>query len=170
MKQTTSVSLAVAAVFLLSGCGRTTVAVQQPQRLGLFEPQIQAEQPIGHLRWQVRTRVLDALTSSHRQLVAQLVGRLAVAGDPDVRAAVDELDRTLTLKEKVSILDGSRWLRQKTRPYAQKTTPNLLAADPFTRFLPQRMMHEDPGATLLVLTTNSIALRTSLAVRGASQP
>lgn len=48
---------------------------------------------------QARTAMLAALTPAHRDLLAQVVGQLAVASDPNVDAAASRLDAALSPDE-----------------------------------------------------------------------
>lgn len=53
---------------------------------------------------QARTAVLQAITPQHRQLLAQVVGSLAIAPDPDYAAASKQLDAALSQQEAQSVL------------------------------------------------------------------
>jgi hypothetical protein len=67
------------------------------------------------LRFQARTQVLGALTPAHRALLAKVVGQLAVAPNPDPRAAAKELDTALSPAETKTILATGDNLRTKMR-------------------------------------------------------
>jgi hypothetical protein len=56
------------------------------------------------IRKQERDRVLGALTPAHRQLLANIVGQMAVSQNPDRRAAAAQLDAALSTDEKNAIL------------------------------------------------------------------
>src|SRR5579872_1719358 len=47
-----------------------------------------------------RTQVLAALTPAHRELVARIVGEMAIAANPDHKAAAARLDSALSASEK----------------------------------------------------------------------
>jgi hypothetical protein len=91
---------------------------------------------------------------------------LAVEPHPDVLQAITLLDKTLTIGEKKSILAEGSWLRKQYQPYFDwerqqlMTVPNMH----FDTVLASKM-REDPGASLLLLTTNSTALNASLEAR-----
>jgi hypothetical protein len=51
-----------------------------------------------------RTKILAALTPAHKAYFANLVGQLAVAANPDPKAAVAKLDGILTASEKSKII------------------------------------------------------------------
>lgn len=53
---------------------------------------------------QERDRVLGALTPAHRQLLANIIGQMAVSEKPDHRAAAAQFDAALTPGEKDAIL------------------------------------------------------------------
>lgn len=57
---------------------------------------------------QERDRVLGALTPAHRQLLANIVGQMAVSEKPNHRAAAAQLDAVLTPGEKNAILGAHR--------------------------------------------------------------
>ena len=52
----------------------------------------------------VRAKILAALTPAHRALLADLVGQLAIAANPDPEAARAKLDAALSASEKTNIL------------------------------------------------------------------
>ncbi len=56
-------------------------------------------------RLQARQRLLAALTPAHRTAVANVVGQLALAANPDPRAAAQALDAVLAPAEKQSIVN-----------------------------------------------------------------
>ena len=60
------------------------------------------------LHEQFRSQVLGALTPAHRQLLASVVGNLAVSTNPDRRAAVAQLDNALSSGEKTAILNDAK--------------------------------------------------------------
>ncbi|HXW52459.1 MAG TPA: hypothetical protein VEJ41_10745, partial [Candidatus Acidoferrales bacterium] len=84
------------------------------------------------------------------------------------RKAVNELDGALTAAEKRSVLTEDAWLREQTLALFDVRSQQLSSRDPSVAFSRRQPKQVDPGAALLVLTTNSIALETSLGVRGLS--
>jgi hypothetical protein len=166
VKKLSSLALAVAGSFALTACTQMHPVGQSPQA-ARFGRQIALEHQWWNMRWQARNRTLADLTPAHRQLVGQLIGQLAVEPQPNTRQAIDLLDKTLTKEEKNSILDESAWLRKRSQPFFDWKYQQLATTEPFVHFdtILARKMHEDPGASLLLLTTNSIALNTSLEAR-----
>jgi hypothetical protein len=51
-----------------------------------------------------RTQVLAALTPAHRELLARIVGEMAIAANPDHKAAAARLDSALSANEKNAVL------------------------------------------------------------------
>jgi hypothetical protein len=64
---------------------------------------------------QFRAQVLGALTPEHRQLLAQVVGNLAVADHPDRKAAAAQLDAALSPGEKSAILGAANQMRDQMK-------------------------------------------------------
>jgi hypothetical protein len=79
----------------------TTLSAQQQAALEQLRFQVQ------QFRLQTRTRLLAALTPSHRAAVANIVGQLALTPNPNPRAAAQALDAMLAPSEKQSILNIS---------------------------------------------------------------
>ena len=75
----------------------------------------QTRQQLMQLRRQTRTQMLAALTPEHKALVATVVGQLAIAPDPDPRAAAQQLDNALSAAEKQAILKLGETLRTSSR-------------------------------------------------------
>ncbi len=76
------------------------------------------------LRLQARTQVLGALTPAHRALLANVVGQLAVAPNPDPRAAAKQLDAALSPAESKAILRSGDDLRTKMRGMFEAIRPH----------------------------------------------
>jgi hypothetical protein len=51
-----------------------------------------------------RTQVLAALSPAHRELLASIVGNMAIAANPDHKAAAGRLDAALSSSEKSAVL------------------------------------------------------------------
>lgn len=64
---------------------------------------------------QFRAQILGALTPEHRQLLASIAGNLAIAPQPDYRAAVRQLDDALSPAEKSAILADEKQMREQMR-------------------------------------------------------
>jgi hypothetical protein len=165
VRKLSSLALAIAGSYALTACAQTHRNVQQEQQ-SRFMRQVALEHEWWGLRWQARNRTLAALTPAHRRFVGQIIGQLAVEAKPNTAQAITELDRTLTKEEKKSVLEASSWLRKRSRFFFDFEGKQLLATYPTmnldTTF---KGAPEDPGATLLVMATNTIALNASLEAR-----
>lgn len=79
-------------------------------------PQIrQTHEKMMQLDQQARSAALVALTPAHRELLGQVVGRLATDNNADVPGAARTLDRTLTPAESQAVLRISNNLRTQAR-------------------------------------------------------
>ena len=81
-------------------------AQQGPPMGGGYEQMQQARQ-------QFRAQVLAALTPAHRQLVASVIGSLAVAEHPNPQAAAKQLDAALSGSEKNAILAADKQMHDQ---------------------------------------------------------
>jgi hypothetical protein len=90
--------------------GPPTGAAQQrdPQR-------IQFMAQMRRLHQQMRSSVLEALTPTNRQLLAEVVGQLAIAPSPNYKGAVQRLDRALSPAERNTILQADDNLRTQSQ-------------------------------------------------------
>jgi len=62
-----------------------------------------------------RAKILAALTPAHRQLLANIVGGMAIASRPDFRAAAARLDAALSPSEKAAILADNHQAMEQMR-------------------------------------------------------
>src|SRR5579864_741195 len=91
------------------------------QRLGLTPSQAQAmdqimqqsRQQMEQLHAQARLKVLDAITPAHRQLLAQVIGNLAISPNPDRDAAVRQLNAALSPSEAQAVLSIHAAVKQQ---------------------------------------------------------
>jgi hypothetical protein len=87
--------------------------------------QMHAEmQQIMKLHQQFRAQVLGALTPAHKQLYASVVGGLAIAANPDRRAAAKQLDAALSPSETTAILNANKQLMTAMKPLWQQMMAN----------------------------------------------
>jgi hypothetical protein len=102
-----------------------------------------------------RSQMLQALTPSHRQLLASIAGQLATSATPDYRAAVQRLDGALTSSEKQAILAAAQSARSKQRSLFESMRSQFEQSHPnmhVRRMEPSSGMHRhapDAGAMLL---------------------
>jgi hypothetical protein len=77
-------------------------------------------QQMRKLHEQYRAQVLGALTPAHKQLLASVVGQLAIAASPDPRAAAAKLDAALSSGEKTAIINADQQFRSAMRTQMQQ--------------------------------------------------
>jgi hypothetical protein len=66
-----------------------------------------------------RAQILGALTSAHKTLLANVVGRLATSANPDFEGAARQLDSALSANEKQTIVNAAQNARAKQRSLMQ---------------------------------------------------
>jgi hypothetical protein len=124
-----------------------------------FERFAQQEEQL-HL--QMRQQMLSALSPVHRRAVAATIGDLAVADNPDVKAAAQRLDQMLSSSERGRILaahssfrDQSRQLHEQLRTEMQSAMPaghpDMMGQRPNGASMPRPP--SDPGSLLLMALT-----------------
>ena len=74
------------------------------QRQAMGQIMTQTHQQLEQLHTQVRSKVLGDLTPAHRSLLAQVIGSLAIAPNPDRDAAVRQLNAALSSGEAQAIV------------------------------------------------------------------
>lgn len=79
----------------------------------------QMDAQMHQLSVQARTAVLQAITPQHRQLLAQVVGTLAITPDPNYAAASKQLDAALSQQEAQSVLRISAQFHQQMHTLMQ---------------------------------------------------
>ena len=116
----------------------------------LSSPMWQMHQQMEKIHQSERTQVLAALTPAHRALVANLVGELAVAQNPDSKAAAAKLDAALSTNEK----DAVQSIHESTMKQMHEAMQKMMTQQPpqggppqFKQF-PER---QKPSAGQLVL-------------------
>ena len=80
------------------------VELTPSQRQAMEQTMTQTHQQMEQLHNQVRTKLLGALTPAHRSLLAQVIGQLAIAPNPDRDAAVRQLNAALSPGEAQAII------------------------------------------------------------------
>ena len=115
MRRLTPALIAVAVILSPIGAwaaGDAPAPVPGPPGFQYIE---QAHSRVEQLHAQARLSVLNALTQAHRNLLAQIVGALAIAPNPDFAAAGKTLDANLSPTEARTIASISTSLEQQTR-------------------------------------------------------
>jgi Spy/CpxP family protein refolding chaperone len=83
------------------------------QQQAMDQIMTQSRQQMEQLQQQGRLRILGALSPAHRALLAQIVGSLATAPNPDEGAAIHQLDAALSPGEAQNILSLHQSLMQQ---------------------------------------------------------
>jgi hypothetical protein len=94
----------------------------------------QAEQ----MRIQTRAQILSSLSPAHRALLANIVGQLAIAPNPNRTAAAAQLDAVLSSGEREAVLRAHQNLMAQMRTLHQQMRSQLEAV------LPARPEHMGP--------------------------
>src|SRR5215831_11866990 len=81
--------------------GQNLTPAQQQQIHQIMD---QTHQQMQQLMSQARSRVLGSITPAHRQLLAQIVGNLAISPNPDWDAAAKQLNAALSPSESQAVL------------------------------------------------------------------
>lgn len=109
-----------------------------------------------------RSAMLSALSAQHRELLAHVVGQLAISAQPDQRAAARELDAALSAREKAAILQEQRAAMEQMRALMEQMRTQMQSMMQAHRGMMQMhggmREHEhhtpDPGEILLRMTTS----------------
>jgi hypothetical protein len=80
---------------------------------------VQIDNQVHQLSVQARTAVLQAITPQHRQLLAQVVGALAIAPNPDYAAASRQLNSALSQQEAQNVVRIATQFHQQMRTLMQ---------------------------------------------------
>lgn len=106
-----------------------------------------------------RRQVLTALTPANRQLLANVVGELAIADKPDPKAAAAKLDAALSSGEKQAILADAKQAMDKMKAERQQRMQAWQSAHPDATPRPKRSPRgersphtPDPGMILLIVS------------------
>lgn len=104
--------------------GQNLTQAQQQQMHQIME---QTHQQMEQLMSQTRSRVLGSITPAHRQLLAQIVGNLAIAPNPDRDAAVKQLNAALSSGEAQAVLSVHQAAMQQMMSLMQTTHQRMEA-------------------------------------------
>ena len=110
------------------------------------------------LHKQFRAKVLAAITPAHRNLLASLVGQLAISSNPNPGDAIAKLDAALSSGEKQAVLNAFQSFRSQERAMREAAMAKFRAANPnmpSPRPMPSGMERErhtpNAGALLFML-------------------
>lgn len=87
----------------------------------------QTHQQMQQLMSQARSRVLGSITPAHRQLLAQIVGNLAISPNPDWDAATKQLNASLSPGESQAVLSTHQAAMQQMMSIMQSTHQRMEA-------------------------------------------
>lgn len=104
--------------------GQNLTPAQQQQIHQIMD---QTHQQMQQLMSQSRSRVLGSITPAHRQLLAQVVGNLAVAPNPDWDAAAKQLNAALSPGEAQAVLSTHQAAMQQMMSLMQATHQRMEA-------------------------------------------
>jgi hypothetical protein len=146
--------LALAFVLMPAAAFAQTEPAPNPWPSGHPHPDLRAihqmHEQLTQLYRTTRTKMLDALTPQHRQLLADVVGQLAISPDPNRRAAAEQLDAALTPAEKQAVLSIHQNAIEQMHTLMQQAFPNAPAHS-----FPYAAQRHTPSAGELLLTTAS---------------
>jgi hypothetical protein len=145
-----------------------------------FQIMEQAHAKMEQLHSQARLSMLNSISPAQRTLLAQAVGQMAIAPNPDVAAAAKQLDASLTPAQAKAILGISASLEQQARQVMDSAHQQMMRVMPAGApghgpWDMQRMvMHKaddqwlsDPGMILLTTAMRSTELGEFHHVSGA---
>jgi len=118
--------LAFAPSAVLAQTAAPDVAPPHPDFAAMQQMHAQMEQ----IHQQARSQILGALTPAHRALLANVVGQLAVAPNPDRAAAARALDAALTQNEARAILAASSAARTQSHALMESARAQFEASLP----------------------------------------
>lgn len=108
----------------------TSYGTPSPQMHAAFAAMEQAHAKVGQLHSQARLAVLNALNSSQRTLLAQVVGQLAISSNPDINAAARTIDNSLNQAQGRTIVNISSSLDTQSRQIMDAAHQQMMAANP----------------------------------------
>lgn len=145
--------------------GQNLTPAQQQQVHQLMD---QTHQQMAQLMTQARSRILGAISPAHRQLLAQIVGNLAIAPNPDAEAAAKQLNAALSPAEAQAVLSTHEAAMQQMMSLMQSTHQRLesIVGSQHNSAQPnghgsdmhERMMFKGPGGPGAAPTAGDILL------------
>jgi hypothetical protein len=94
-----------------------------------FQYMEQAHAKVDQLHAQARLAILNSLSLAHRNLLAQVVGQLAISSSPNLSAAARTIDVSLSQAEGRSILNISQSLEAQSRQIMDAARQQIEAAN-----------------------------------------
>lgn len=102
--------------------GQNLTPAQQQQVHQIMD---QTHQQMDQLMTQTRERILGSITPAHRQLLAQIVGNLAISPNPDPDAAAKQLNAALSPSESQAVLSTHEAAMKQMMSLMQSTHQRL---------------------------------------------
>ncbi|MDQ6766527.1 MAG: hypothetical protein M3Z41_01810 [Candidatus Eremiobacteraeota bacterium] len=149
------------------------------QNSAAFQIMEQAHTKMQQLHSQARLAMLNSLSPAHRNLLATVVGQLAIAPAPDAAAAAKQLDANLTPSEAKAIVGISTSLEQQVHQVMDATHKQMANAmpngGPMHKAWGMQGMHSeadqmasDPGMLLMRMAVHAPGLGESHHLMGGS--
>jgi hypothetical protein len=123
-------ALALALVAPLASLADNTAAPPPPPNPAMFQIMEQTHAQMDKLHGEARLAMLNSLSPAHRNMLAQVVGQLAIAPNPDSSVAARQIDSTLSAVEARSIVNISASLQQQARQLMESAHQQMLKAMP----------------------------------------
>ena len=101
--------------------------LDNPAAFQAFE---EAHAKVEQLHAQARQAMLNTLSPAQRATLAQIVGQLAIAPNPDVTTAAKQIDASLTPVQAKSILNISTSLHEQARQLMEAAHKQMMSAMP----------------------------------------
>jgi hypothetical protein len=137
------VALIGPAVALADEPGATAQSAQAGSRPAMFE---QVHQKMQQIHTQARSQILAALTPAHKAALANIVGQLAIAPNPDVDAAARQLDSLLSTGEKQAVVRIHNEARTQMHSVMQAVHQQMAASMPPGEHALQIKEHSETAA------------------------
>jgi hypothetical protein len=96
----------------------------------VFQIMEQAHAQMDKLHGEARLAMLNSLSPTHRNMLAQVAGQLAIAPNPDPALAARQLDTSLSASEARSILNISASFEQQARQLMDSAHQQMMKAMP----------------------------------------
>lgn len=114
----------------LGALAEPTVNQPPPQMDAGFQYMQQAHAKVQQLQAQARLAALNSLSPSHRNLLAQVAGQLAISANPNVNTAARTIDNALTQTEGRNILSISSSFQTQSQQVMEAARQQMMAANP----------------------------------------
>lgn len=123
-------AIAIALAPAAALAGSNSYGTPSPQMRAAFQSMDQAHARVEQLHSQARLAVLNVLTTGQRNLLAQVVGQLAISASPNIAAAARTVDNSLSQAQGRTILSISSSLETQSRQIMDAAHHQMMAARP----------------------------------------